>query len=80
LTDYSHRLGRVLVDIDKNEIVLMNITWYLFPLAAAVSLVWNTSRYEFTPLILQRSLKLFLQIILFMAVILAVLFALSYGI
>ena len=51
----------------------MNITWYLFPLAAAVSLVWNTSRYEFTPLILQRSLKLFLQIILFMAVILAVL-------
>ncbi len=55
----------------------MNITWYLFPLAATVSLVWNTSRYESTPLILQRSLKLFVQIILFMTVILGVLFALS---
>ncbi|QDT31527.1 MULTISPECIES: hypothetical protein [Thalassoglobus] len=58
----------------------MNITWYLFPLAAAVSLVWQTSRYESIPLILQRSAKLFIQIILFMAVILGVLFALSYGI
>lgn len=56
----------------------MNITWFLFPLAAAVSLVWTASRYEYTPLIIQRSVKLFLQIILFMAVILAVLFALSY--
>lgn len=56
----------------------MNITWFLFPLAAAVSLVWTASRYESTPLIMQRSVKLFLQIILFMAVILAVLFALSY--
>lgn len=57
----------------------MNITWYLFPLAAAVSLVWTTSRYESTPLILQRSAKLFVQIILFMTLILCVLFALSYG-
>ena len=57
----------------------MNITWYLFPLAAAVSLVWTTSRYESTPIILQRSLKLFLQIILFMVVILVVLFTLSQG-
>lgn len=58
----------------------MNITWYLFPLAAAVSLVWTTSRYESTALILQKSLKLFIQIMLFMLVILVILFALSYGI
>ena len=57
----------------------MNLTWYLFPLAAVVSLVWTTSRYESTPLILARSLKLFVQIILFMVVILAALFALSYN-
>ncbi len=58
----------------------MNITWYLFPLAAVVSLVWQTSRYESVPVILQRSVKLFIQIIVFMAIILGALFALSYGI
>jgi hypothetical protein len=58
---------------------MMNITWFLFPLAAAVSLVWNTSRYESTGVILKRSGKMFLQIILFMAVILGVLIALSYN-
>lgn len=57
----------------------MNITWFLFPLAAAISLVWTTSRYESVPLILQRSVKLFVQIMLFMALILVVLFALSYN-
>ncbi|WP_437228166.1 hypothetical protein SH661x_000756 [Planctomicrobium sp. SH661] len=56
----------------------MNITWYLFPLAAAISLVWNASRYESTELILKRSGKMFLQILVFMAIILAVLVALSY--
>ncbi|WP_437205428.1 hypothetical protein [Planctomicrobium sp. SH664] len=56
----------------------MNMTWYLFPLAAAVSFVWTASRYESTPLILQRATKLFLQILFFMAIILVVLWALSY--
>lgn len=56
----------------------MNITWYLLPLAAAISLVWNASRYESTELILRRSLRMFLQILIFMAIILAVLVGLSY--
>lgn len=57
----------------------MNITWYLLPLAAAVSLVWTTSRYESPEVILKRSVRLFVQILLFMALILGVLFVLSYN-
>ena len=57
----------------------MNISWYLFPLAAAVSFVWTASRYESTELIIKRSLKLFGQIIFFMAMILIVLYVLSYN-
>lgn len=57
----------------------MNITWYLLPLAASVSLVWTSSRYEATDVIIKRSAKLFAQIILFMALILCVLLALSYN-
>jgi len=56
----------------------MNMTWFLFPLAAAISLVWNSSRYESTAVILKRSGRMFLQILLFMAIILAVLVTLSY--
>ena len=56
----------------------MNITWYLLPLAAAISLVWNASRYEATDIILKRSGRMFLQILIFMGIILAVLVALSY--
>jgi len=56
----------------------MNITWFLFPLAAAISLVWNSSRYESTAVILKRSGRMFLQILLFMAIILVVLVTLSY--
>lgn len=58
--------------------VTMNITWFLFPLAGAISLVWNASRYESTELILKRSLRMFIQILIFMAIILAILVALSY--
>ena len=57
----------------------MNITWYLLPLAAAISLVWNASRYESTSLILKRSGRMFVQILIFMAIILGVLVALSYN-
>lgn len=56
----------------------MNITWFLLPLAASISLVWNASRYESTEFILRRSGKMFLQILFFMALILIVLVALSY--
>lgn len=56
----------------------MNVTWFLLPMAAAVSLVWNASRYESTELILKRSLRMFIQIVVFMAIILGVLALLSY--
>jgi hypothetical protein len=56
----------------------MNVTWYLFPLAAIVSLVYSASRFELPERILQRSLSLFLQILLFMGVVLVVLYLLSF--
>jgi hypothetical protein len=56
-----------------------NITWYLLPLAAAISLVYNASRYEHPQRIVQRSVKTFLTILFFMALILGVLMVLSRG-
>ncbi|MEW4527330.1 hypothetical protein [Maioricimonas sp. JC845] len=55
-----------------------NMTWYLLPLAAVISLVYSASRYEQTERILRRAGKLFAQIILFMGAILALLAMLSY--
>ena len=55
------------------------ISWYLLPLAAVISLVYNTSRYEYPPKILRRSVKTFVTILVCMALILALLFALSYN-
>lgn len=57
----------------------MNITWFLLPFAAAISLTWNASRYEMPAVILARSLRQFLQILFFMGLILVVLVALSYN-
>jgi hypothetical protein len=57
----------------------MNMLWYLFPLAAVISLVYSASRYEMPGRILRRSVRLFLQIVVFMAVVLAVLFGLDVG-
>jgi len=56
----------------------MNVTWFLLPMAAAVSLVWNASRYESTAVILKRSLRMFVQIMVFMVLILGLLAYLSY--
>jgi hypothetical protein len=56
----------------------MAFTWYLFPLAFAISFVWTASRYEMTSVIVQRSISLSLKILAVMAVILLVLFTLSY--
>lgn len=56
-----------------------NITWYLFPLAMIVSLVYSASRFEIPERILRRAVWLFVQIIGFMAVVFGVLWALSYG-
>lgn len=56
----------------------MNISWHLLPLAVAVSLVYNASRYEAPTRILQRAAKLFVMILLVLALILGGLSALSY--
>lgn len=57
----------------------MNVTWFLIPLAAAVSVVWNASRFEATDVIVGRSLRMFVQILFFMALILGLLVLLSRG-
>jgi len=57
----------------------MNITWYLFPLAAVISLVYSASRFEYPPRIIRRALRLFIHIIVVMAIAMAILFLLSYG-
>ena len=56
-----------------------NVLWYLLPLAAVISLVYSTSRYELRDRILHRALRLFLQIALFMGAVFVVLFVLSDG-
>ena len=56
----------------------INVTWYLLPLAAAISLVYKATRYEDPQRILRGAGRLFIQIIVFMAIILGVLVALSY--
>jgi hypothetical protein len=55
-----------------------NILWYIFPLAAVISLVYSASRYELPELILRRSGRLFLQILIFMGIVLTVLLLLSF--
>lgn len=56
----------------------VNISWHLLPLAAAISLVYNASRYEAPGRILERAGKHFVMILVVLALILGVLFALSY--
>jgi hypothetical protein len=55
-----------------------NITWHLIPLAAIISLVYSTSRYELPARILRRSTRLFVTIMVFMVVIFSVLWVLSF--
>lgn len=57
----------------------MQYTLNLVPLAAVVSLVWTATRYESTPTIMRKSVRLFGQILFFMALILLGLFLLSRG-
>lgn len=47
--------------------------WYLLPLAAAVSLVYSTSRFELTERIVRRSVRLFSTIVGFMLVVFVIL-------
>jgi hypothetical protein len=57
-----------------------NVIWFLFPLAAVISLVYNASRYELPERILRRALRLFITIVVFMFIVLAVLMFLSFKI
>lgn len=56
-----------------------NATWYLLPLALAISLVYSASRYELPERILSRAIRLFLQIVGFMGAAFLVLWVLTYG-
>lgn len=56
----------------------VGVTWYLFPLAAVISLVYSASRYELPQKILMRAMYLFAQIIIFMGIVLAVLYGFSF--
>jgi hypothetical protein len=68
-----------MIDLPHVLLAHTNITWYLLPLAAAISLVYNASRYEDSARILRQAGKTFLTILFFMAVILGVLYVLSYN-
>lgn len=57
----------------------MSYMLFLFPLSAAVSLVYSATRYEHPPRILRNAVRLFVKIVLFMAVALAILAALSWN-
>ena len=56
----------------------LNITWYAIPLSVVISLVYSSTRYEMTERILQRSLKLFVTIMICLVVAFVVLWALSF--
>ena len=55
-----------------------NVTWYLPPLAAIISLVYSASRYEMPTKILSRSAILFFKIMLFMGIVFVLLMFLSH--
>lgn len=57
----------------------LQVSFYLLPLAAVISLVYSASRYEIPEKILTRALKLFLQIVGFMAAVFVVLWFFSFG-
>lgn len=57
----------------------MNVTLYLPPLALAISLVYAASRYELPQKILAKAFSLFVQIVVFMAIVLAILHYLSFA-
>ncbi len=65
-----------------NVLVLLadkpNLTWYLLPIALLVSLVYSASRYELTSRILRHAAWCFVRIVALMAVVLVVLWWLSF--
>jgi hypothetical protein len=59
-------------------IAVINQMWYSLPLVVVVSLVYSATRHESMRPILQHALRLGWSIVVFMAVILAVLFVVSW--
>jgi hypothetical protein len=57
----------------------MNYMLYLFPVTAAVSLVYSATRYEHPPRIISNALRLFVKIVLFMVAAMVILAALSWN-
>ncbi len=60
-------------------IVDLQVSLYLIPLAAVISLVYSASRYELPGKIVSRAARLFGQILGFMAIVFAVLWFFSLG-
>ena len=58
-------------------IAAVNVTWYLFPLAVVISLVYSASRYELSEAVFKRAARLFVTILVFMAIVLGALVLLS---
>ena len=60
------------------DVLNINTTWFLLPLAASISLVYSASRFELKERIIQRAIRLFLTILVFMTLVYAVLYLLSF--
>ncbi|MBL4884222.1 MAG: hypothetical protein JKY95_06780 [Planctomycetaceae bacterium] len=56
------------------------VLYYMFPLTAAISLVYSASRFEDPQAILKKSFRLFMQIMVFMLGVLLLLYLLSANI
>lgn len=56
---------------------MLEPTWFVLPLSAAIAVVYNASRYEHPPRILQRSGRMFLLILLGMGLLYGALYLLS---
>ena len=54
-------------------------TVFLLPLAASISLVYSASRFELRSRVIRRAIRLFLTILVFMILVYALLFVLSWG-
>ena len=52
-------------------------TWYVVPLTASIALVYNASRYELPARIIKRAIRMFVTILVGMAVLYGVLYFLS---
>lgn len=55
----------------------INRFWWLVPLALAVSLAYNASRYEMTEVIIQRAASFFWKTLAFLGAIFVVLYLMS---